>query len=72
MIVNLISIKFLELLYISGSATLKDNPRQDAFGPLAKDLKINTLRTYVKKFYFVKNYFNIKKYFFQKSNSIIR
>lgn len=27
------------------NVTLKDNPRQDAFGPLAKDIKINTLRT---------------------------
>lgn len=41
------------------NVTLKDNPRQDAFGPLAKDMKINTLRAYkkTKKFYFSKKMF---------------
>ena len=36
------NLSFFNLL---GAATLRDNPRRDAFGPLAKDLKINTLRT---------------------------
>ena len=31
------------------SATLKDNPRQDAFGPMAKAYKIDALRTSVEK-----------------------
>ena len=40
---------------ISGSATLRDNPAQDAYGPLAKDAKIYTLRKYIENFVFIDN-----------------
>jgi hypothetical protein len=43
----LIKFSIVRYFFFIDSATLRDNPRQDAFGPLAKDLKIQTLRTYV-------------------------
>lgn len=39
--------------------TLRDNPKTDAYGPMARDMKINTLRTYVIIFFFILNYFHM-------------
>ncbi len=42
----------IKSFYILVGTTLRDNPNHDAYGPMAKDIKINTLRTYVMVLFF--------------------
>jgi hypothetical protein len=48
---KLYQINKINLSNILDGGTLRDNPNRDAFGPKAKDLKIQNLRTYVKNFF---------------------